>query len=239
MIEAIRAAAAARGVTRICHLTPFRNLVHIATEGEVLSTMFLAESERRAFNQQDLLRLDAHPDHISCSIQYPNGWYLRQRRRTATAVDELFPDWVCLTIDPAFLWADETLFCPRNAAAEGGRLIARGADAFDRLYDDPVVGAQGRQYHRDRLPSACPTDEQAEVLVHRRIALASVQRLVVADESQARRVLVGLTQLGLPEDVIDYSICPEFFDVTTLSATLRSGRLPTEISWDPGSARRA
>src|ERR1700722_3216987 len=95
--------ATQRGVTRLCHLTPLRNLVHIATTGALLSTAELTADERAAFDQQDLKRLDGHPDHICCSVQYPNIWYLRRKRWDATPLQKLFPAWVCLLIDPAYL----------------------------------------------------------------------------------------------------------------------------------------
>ena len=123
----ICAAAIERGISRLCHLTPLRNLVHIATGDGLLSTEQLADSDRRDFNRQDLERFDNRPDHICCSIEYPNGWYLRQRRRDLSRDTALFPDWVCLALDPKHLWADKTLLCPRNAAAQGGRLIGGGS----------------------------------------------------------------------------------------------------------------
>jgi len=76
----VRRVALDREVSRICHLTPSRNLVHIATGGDgLLSTQALQAAERREFHQQDLERLDGYPDFISCSIEYPNAWYLRSR----------------------------------------------------------------------------------------------------------------------------------------------------------------
>lgn len=74
----VRRVALDREVSRICHLTPSRNLVHIATGSDgLLSTQALQTAERREFHQQDLERLDGYPDYISCSIEYPNAWYLR------------------------------------------------------------------------------------------------------------------------------------------------------------------
>jgi hypothetical protein len=236
MNAAIKADVERREISRLCHLTPLRNLVHIATGDGLLSTKFLSESERREFNQQDLERLDEHPDHICCSIEYPNMWYLRQRKRDARGSATLFPDWVCLCLDPRSIWADSTLFCPRNAAAARGRLVLGGLDAFVVLFADEVEGARGATYKRgkSRAPSS-PTDDQAEVLVHRTIPLNDVQQIVVADESQAKRTFVALTQLGVPENLFEWAICSEFFQPTTLSAMIARGQRPTEYVWDPRS----
>lgn len=232
MNDDVRQEAIRCHVSRLCHLTPFRNLVHIATGGGLLSATQLSTTERQVFNQQDLLRLDQHPDHISCSIEFPNAWYLRQRRRSARGAERLFPDWVCLCIEPHHLWRDDTLFCPRNAASGSGRFIGVGVDAFMSLYADRVEGAGGQTFIRGRRESACPTDEQAEILIYRRIPLDDLQQIVVADESQAKRVFVGLEQLGVPADRLHYSICPEFFDPTSLASLLRRGLRPTELRWN-------
>ena len=229
---AIRNASCQRGISRLCHLTPFRNLVHIANGDGLLSTKQLDDRDRGTFNKQDLERLDGHPDHISCSIEYPNAWYGRQRRSDTAGAASLFPDWVCLTIEPKHLWADATLFCPRNAAAEGGRLIRGGVEAFESLYEPRVQGARNRIFTRGGLPSACPTDQQAEVLVYRHIPLEDIQHVVVSDEAQARRIFVGLSQLGLTEDLLRFRLCPEVFDPNRLSGLLRSGARPAEVDWD-------
>lgn len=235
----VKTAAEAREITRLCHLTPFRNLVHIAAGEGLVSTAQLAKGERKVFNQQDLERLDAHPDHISCSIEYPNAWYLRQRRRDGGAEGRMFPDWVCVCIEPHHLWGDATLFCPRNAAAAGGYLIGAGVESFRTLYAKSTSGAYGMTFTRDRLPLACPTDEQAEVLVHRHIPLEDVQQIVVADEAQAKRTFFGLEQLELGGDLFEYAIAPEFFDPTRLSKLLRGGTRPVEAAWDYRSVARA
>jgi hypothetical protein len=233
VIEAIRLEVERREITRLCHLTPFRNLVHIATGDGLRSTALLSAQERQAFNQQDLERLDGYPDHICCSIEFPSMWYLRQRRREALGEALLFPDWVCLCLDPRHLWSDTTLFCPRNAAAAGGRLVEAGAEAFFSLYADEVEGSGGRTYSRSEArPLACPTDDQAEVLIHREVPLEDVQQVVVADEPQARRAFVGLTQIGVAEELFDWVVAPEFFTTHALSRMIADGERPTEVIWD-------
>ena len=54
MIARIRDSAARRGVTRLCHFTPSRNLVHIAAGlTGILATARLAEQERAAYTATD------------------------------------------------------------------------------------------------------------------------------------------------------------------------------------------
>ena len=237
MNSAIRIASNRRGVSRLCHLTPYRNLVHIATGKGLLSSQHLKSEERQVFNEQDPLRLDRHSDYISCSIEYPNVWYLRSRQRNLTGEDRNFPDWVCLTINSKHLWADTTLLCPRNAASAGGELISGGIEAFDSMYEARVRGARGMVFNRGQLPDACPTDEQAEVLVYRHIPLQDIQNVIVVDEAQARKTYVALSQLGASVDLFRLRICAEFFDPGRLSALLRSGSRPIETDWDcPGIA---
>ena len=160
-IASIRVSAARRGITRLCHFTPSRNLGHIAANLQgVLAARHLAEDEKAVFNPTDLRRLDGLPDHVSCSIQYPNAWYFR----TARGQEQLFRDWVVLLVDSHYLWRTGTKFCPRNAAAEHGRLIEEGAAAFEALFADTVEGVNTYGRGPDH-PAFLPTDEQAEVLI--------------------------------------------------------------------------
>jgi ssDNA thymidine ADP-ribosyltransferase, DarT len=222
-----------RGITRLSHLTPFQNLIHIARGEGLRSTLELSADARAAFTQQDLERLDGHPDHISCSIEYPNVWYLRQRRKRATPLQKLFPDWVCVLIEPHHLWRDDTLVCFRNAAAAHGAYVDSGPAAFEAMYTDSVVGSGGRTYTRGAKPDSCPTDDQAEVLVAKQIPLADANRVVIADTAGASRVLVGLDLLNVPPETFEIIIAPKLFQIS-LSTELKAGRLPTEILWTYG-----
>lgn len=222
-----------RKITRLCHLTPFQNLIHIARGDGLRSTLELSGDARAAYTQQDLERLDGHPDHISCSIEYPNVWYLRQRRKRATPLQKLFPDWVCVLIEPHHLWREDTLVCFRNAAAAGGAYIDRGSTAFEAMFADSVVGSGGRTYTRGSKPPSCPTDDQAEVLIAKQIPLADAGRVVVADTAQASRVLVGLDLLQVPPDTFELIVAPKLFQIS-LSGALHAGRRPTETPWTYG-----
>lgn len=230
----IKKEAEERGISRVCHYTPFRNLVHIVTGGGILSTETLKGQERRAFNQQDLARLDGYPDHISCSIEFPNAWYYRKKANQRGDEAGLFRAWVVLGLAPELLWEDGTLFCHRNAAAGGGAYIGSGIECFRGLFADSVEGAGGKTFTRQatRLP-ACPTDDQAEALVHRRIPLDAVQQIVVHDEEHARLVFVGLRLIGGEPERFPFVIAPKFFEPSALSAMIARGERPDEQHWDP------
>lgn len=233
MNSAIRASAQKRGITRLCHFTPSRNLLHIASDPSgLLASAHLKADEKAVFNATDRDRLDGFPDHVCCSIQYPNAWYFRKARDN----EQLFADWVVLLIEPHHLWAPGTKFCPRNAAANYGRGVSEGERAFESMFAPSVIGAHGKTYTRLRThPAWLPTDEQAEVLIPDRVAREDILGVAVADESQAKREHARLTQLlaEAPQIVI----APDFFQPYRLSPQLRSGRTPAETLFEPGAPR--
>ena len=218
----IQASAVRRGITRLCHFTPSRNLGHIAEDREgILASKHLGENEKAVFNPTDSERLDGYPDHVCCSIQYPNAWYFRKARGR----ESLFRDWVILLIKPHYLWYAGVKFCPRNAAAEHGRLVDEGAEAFEALFAETVEGTG--TYRRGRHhPTFLPTDEQAEVLIPDHIRREDVIGIAVYDDAQAKREVARLKLLGRSFRLI--VIVPEFFNPNALSQLLRTGRVPTE-----------
>ena len=229
-MNGIQARANRRGITRLCHFTPSRNLLHIASDPKgILASRHLQDDEAAVFNPTDKERLDRHVGHVCCSIQYPNAWYFRRARKS----ERLFPDWVVLLINPHYLWQPGTRFCRRNAAAAGGRLIEEGTRAFDALFTPIVEGVQRYQRGANR-PDSVPTDEQAEVLIPDRIGRDDVNAVVVCDDAQAARVAARLELLGLA--VPSLVVVPEFFEPSALSESLRSGRLPVEREYHRGGA---
>jgi ssDNA thymidine ADP-ribosyltransferase, DarT len=232
-IEAIRAEAKRREISRLAHFTPTRNLVHIATSGEGLkSTQMLLEEESSEFNQQDRLRLDGYPNHISCTIEYPNAYYYRSKQGSARGEDRIFPDWVCLLLSPKHLWAETTRLCPHNAAGGGGTQVAAGLSCFMSMFADEVE-APGNTWKREGHPRCCPTDAQAEVLVHRQVPLEDITGIVVGSDSKAADTYVMLRALKAPIDELPLIVCPEFYAPAKLSRILRAGRRPVEEAWHP------
>lgn len=224
MNEAIRAGAVARGITRLCHFTPSRNLGHIATQTQgILATQHLRADEKAILNPTDQGRFDGYPDHICCSIQYPNAWYFQKAREK----EHLFRDWVVLLIAARYLWLPGTKFCPRNASANHGGQVRGGAEAFESLFAPNVQGAYSKTFHRsDSHPPWLPTDDQAEVLIPDRIQREDILGVAVRDESQAKRELARLEQLDAP--VLQVVIAPLFFSAGQMSRSLRNGDLPVE-----------
>jgi hypothetical protein len=229
MIASIKREAMHRGITRLCHFTPSRNLIHIASgEQGILATEKLKEAERNVFTPTDLERLDRHEGYISCSIEYPNAWYFDRAR----AKEALFKDWVIIFIDPKYLWLPGTRFCPRNAASQYGRDISEGAKAFLALFAGSVRGANGQTFSRSpmHLP-CCPTNDQAEVLISDRIDMTDILAIAVATAIQARNELVRLQLVNVPEERFKFVVAPDLFKKQTLSTLIRLGKRPLETSW--------
>jgi hypothetical protein len=204
--------------------------VHIATGDGLLSTQALEEAERSVFTPQDLARWDKHPDHISCSVEYPNAWYYRQK----AASDPLFRTWVVLTVDPRHIWRGAARFCHRNAAAAGGAFIRDGVDGFVGLYESPLEGSGGMMFTRTATHlSACPTDNQAEVLIERFIPIGDIQAVAVQSEDHAAHVYAGLDQIGGAPEAFTFTVAPELFDPYALARAIRMGRRPPEVVWTP------
>lgn len=237
-VESIRAEAERREISRLAHFTPTRNLVHIvASDDGLKSTAMLLEEERSEFNQQDLKRLDGYPDHISCAIEYPNSYYYKSKQGSARGEERLFPDWVCLLLSPQHLWSETTLLCRHNAAGWEGIHVAGGLESFMSMFADEVEGPSGN-WRRVKHPVCCPTDAQAEVLVHRQVPLRDVLGIVVETEEQAGTTCAILEQLQAPLEDLPLFVCPEYYAPGRLSASLRAGRRPVERAWHPQSDAR-
>lgn len=215
-----------RGISRLCHFTPSRNLQHIASGKKgILSTASLLEDERATFNATDLNRHDQKTTHICCSIEYPNAWYF-DKARTA---ERIFPDWVILLIDPKYLLEPNVLFFPRNAAANYGSHAREGADGLLAMFAPQIVGAYGRSFDRlpARLPS-CPTDEQAEVLIPDRILPGDILGVAVISEEQGRTEQVRLRTIGVNPNEFHFVVAPVLFSKYALSAAIKQGSRPVE-----------
>jgi hypothetical protein len=216
------------GITRLCHLTPTRNFVHIAAEGNGLLSITQLNNEARAvFQQQDMNRWDGHPDHISCSIQYPNAWYLR-KKKVAFGEAANFPDWTMLGIHPCHLLREDTLFCPQNAAKGSGAGLRGGLAGFEALYekDGPYPRSP------DRI-AACPSNDQAEAMIYQRIPLDDITTIFVPNAEQAARQYVQLEAIGVDPNAFGYVIAPTFFEAYSLSTEMRNGTPPSETDWNP------
>ncbi|MDO8211008.1 DarT ssDNA thymidine ADP-ribosyltransferase family protein [Conexibacter sp. CPCC 206217] len=97
-----------------------------------------------------------------------------------------------------------------------------------------MSGTGNRLYRRSstRLP-ACPTDDQAEVLVHRTIPIADVVTVAVATETAAARAHAALDQIGATIETATWAVAPVLFNASSLSAAVAAGQRPAETPWQP------
>lgn len=223
--QKIRDEALRRGISRLCHFTQSRKLSHILSDLDgVWATSRLIEKAPDLLDQTDKIRRDGHLDHICCSVEYPNTWYLSQIRDN----DQVFKDWVIVFLNPALLWRDGTLFSPRNSAAQAGTLIQGGYAGFSRLFAPSLIGAGGRTFARtaEMLP-CCPTDDQAEVLVYEHIQRSDILGVGVLSEAQARAEALRLSFIHSATNPRFY-VAPDIF-TGRWSNLIRRGHRPKEV----------
>lgn len=221
MISEICAEIERRGITRLCHFAPSRNLLHIMAGGEgILSTAKLKDEDRSIYNPTDLLRLDQHPEYICCSIEYPNVWYFDKARTK----ERIFKDWVVIMINPLYLAKEGTKFCRVNAATASGYYIEEGFNGFQKLFTTNPGGS--RQVRGVTHLPCCTTDDQAEVLVYDSIRIEDIIGIGVANENQAKNELLRM-KLCKIDNKSNIIIAPHFYQKRVLSSEIRKGnRLP-------------
>ena len=213
----------ARRITRLCHFTQSRKLAHIICEPRgILSTAELQRVAPDLLDVTDKERLDGYLDHISCSIEFPNTWYLKKIKDQ----DPLFKEWVVLFLRPSLLCMDSTLFCYRNASSQRGRLVTSGFSGFQSLFQSEITGARRLIFKRTpEMLSCCPTDDQAEVLVSH-IPREDIIAVGVCSTEQAKResVRLCLLQDAIP---LKWIVVPQIF-TTEWSELVRKGSRPVE-----------
>jgi len=215
-----------RGVTRLCHFTPGRKLMNMLRDTQaILPTTDLRQEFEHLLDPTDPARLDGRPDHICCSVQYPNAGYFQRVVRTTPN----FPDWVILGLNPRLLWERPVLFSPRNAAAQYGAFLQEGWAGWQSLFQEAVQGAGGRMFTRDRqMTPNCPTDNQAEVLIPGRIPLDYIEAIIVPNQDALEREQLRFSMLKVAAPpAMTWRIAPDLFD-TAFSWALRQGVVPQE-----------
>lgn len=221
---------ATRGVTRLCHFTPSRNLAHIIADGRgIVASRSLSTEARAIFNPTDLKRLDGHQHCVCCSVEYPNAWYFR----TARGKEPIFKDWVVLIISADALRLPDVKFCKRNAAAGYGQHVRAGKQGFDAMYVSDVAGAGGTYRRSSSHHPAVPTDQQAEVLIPDLVPLAMIMGVAVSSKDQAILEIERLKLASLP--VPRFVIAPHFYRAKDLSRAILAGSVPPEEPYDVAS----
>lgn len=229
----VASALASLPLARLAHFTPARNVPHILSDREIRSVAHMDQDARACYTPTDRLRLDGHPDKVSCSLQYPNGFYFAVARQGEGAVN--YPDWVCLLIDKTAAAAPGTLFCPRNAAAADAQANP-GAGALLACYAPAVRGQGGRTWRRGPAHDpGSPTDVQAEVLVTAPIPLSLVRAIVFPSDAAAREEHGRLDRFGLLADAPRFVVAPGLFDKWKVAAAVTDSVYPREIPWAPMS----
>lgn len=216
--------ARSRGVTRLVHFTPARNLPHIIDDAALRPVVDLRADRRAWFTATDLERYDEHPEMTCCSIEYPNAYYLRQARMRPNA--RVYPDWAALLLSVDLLDRPGALVSPRNAAA-GTAMTATDA-SFNAIYAPVVVGRQ-RYVRGPHHLDAVPTDLQAEVLIPNDISLSQVCGLLFPTEVMCRTVRANLRQVTRdPPAHWTWGSSPEAFDPDALRRCVHGGTPPEE-----------
>ena len=168
------------GVTRLCHFTRLAALTEIITTRQIRSHRRVRDSTRISRMEviNDQRRLDRHLDHVNCSIQYPNLLTLNKFKND-------FPNerWIILLLDVMLLSKPYTKFSPSNAAHESGRNALEGLKAFEAMFATSVRNARGTFHRGDDHLDRCPTDIQAEALIHGTISIQHVEH-IVAENSE-------------------------------------------------------
>lgn len=191
-----------RGISRLCHFTKSKNLPYIlGTDGKLLANNFIKDEN---LERNDELRLDGKEDYICCSVQYPNLFYLD--RVITSNIMHLFKDWSILLISPSVI-NDQSLFCPCNAATNGGIMIGGGIDSFKKLYSESILGKREIVRYKNMLASS-PTDNQAEVLIMHSILKENILGIVFRSNEQAKRELINLNLAQCDISNIQIIVCP-------------------------------
>jgi len=177
-----------REVTRLCHFTHLSSLAQIVTDEAILAAEFLVGKHPEAI-RNDQYRLDGHLDYVSCSVQFPNLWVLDAYRNSRLRSDE----WIVLLLKPSLLSVESTRFSPVNAATAAGAHVADGVEGFVAMYQ-PRPPSVHNIYRGPQHLKSCPTDNQAEVLVHRAVLIEEIRTVICREpavQHQVDRLLDG------------------------------------------------
>jgi len=127
--------------------------------------------------------------------------------------------WVVLCLDPMLLSKPYTKFSPSNAAHDSGRHVVGGVDAFEAMFAERVANSRGSIERGLDHRRKCPTDLQAEVLIHGDFSLQHVNDVVT--EHPHVRDLVEQELESWPGQVPGLHSEPWFFDVREVLSRIR------------------
>lgn len=216
-----------RNITRLCHFTKSKNMPFILGEGidsdnGILANNFI--SDLSYLSKIDENRFDKHEEYICTSVQYPNCYYFSTVVKKSQT--EIFNEWIILGISPNII-SDSTKFCQVNAATKGGRMIKKGNEAFESIFNETVTGK--KTFDRNKLyPKNVPTDIQAEVLIYNKIPKEYITSLIFPTEALAKRECLRLELCGVSISDYDVIVSKCLFEKKETVRLLQAGKIPEE-----------
>lgn len=209
-------------VTRLCHFTKFQKLCHILEfEQGILASKAIRFDTKNVIDDE---RYDGETDHVCCSIQYPNSWYLKKAKERDQ--DMIFRDWIVLYIDPSILMYRDAKFCPCNASKGNGAYINSDMSQLESIFDR---SQRTFKYSRSpKMPICCPTDGQAEILIKDNIPRSMIFGIGVSNKEMAERTTAMLKTTK--QTKIKIYICEDIF-TNAWSNMVRDGRFPIETEY--------
>lgn len=100
------------------------------------------------------------------------------------------------------------------------------------LYSNEISTSKRSIYRTDKMPSACPTDIQAEVMILNKIPKEYIKEIIVPTDLQAKEEYIRMKILGV-KNIPNIKVCPELFK-KNLCDSLRKGNIPKEVIWEDG-----
>lgn len=206
-------------VSRLCHFTKLQNLTHIlATEEGIIASGSIRQDTK---NVNDTARYDGELNHVCCTIEYPNSWFLSSAIKNNA--DEIFRDWVVLCIDLKVLLVRSAKFCECNASKAYGQFIQNELENIDQLFADRVPSFL---YPRTaKMLPCCPTNGQAEILIKDNIPRRYISKIIVGNLDIAKRVYAMQNIFDISE--IPIYIAPDVLS-PSWSAMIKQGVRPQE-----------
>ncbi|WP_037351155.1 DarT ssDNA thymidine ADP-ribosyltransferase family protein [Selenomonas sp. FOBRC9] len=212
----------ARGVNRLCHFTKLQSFTHIILhETGILARDSIRQDTKNVTDQE---RYDGELDYVSCSIQYPNSWFLKKAMQNDT--NKIFQEWVVLYINLNILASRKAKFCPCNASKGRGCYIKENMEEIESIFAHRIPTFQYPRTPR-MLPS-CPTDGQAEILIKDSIPRSFIVGIAVGNEKIAERIYAILVMYHIQH--ISIFIAPDVI-TTQWSSMIKDGHMPDEIAY--------
>lgn len=160
-----------KGITRLIHFTPRKNLESILKNG----IMSITEMKQNlmCYEYNDENRFDNCLDGISLSIQTPNIYLLNKFKK-----EYKDREYVCILLDPALLYeiTDDSgeklaprIYCNYNAA---GSLTKKDSENIDIMFEDGFIAGpwwKSMYFTRDNKEDNETTANQAEIIFRKRI----------------------------------------------------------------------